>query len=132
MAWTPPDPGELRHAVRFERRPIADQAGEAGDGDGAGNYEGDRAILIDKRSVRLLPLRGGEQVQAGRLTGVDAWELVVRSCSATRLVTPGDIAVNLRAGVIAVGTEFNIRSSLDLEGKGRWLVMTLERGVAGG
>lgn len=130
--WKPPDPGELRHAVRFERRPIADQGGEDGDGDGAGNYEGERSILIGQRSVRLLPLRGGEQVQAGRLTGIDAWELVVRSCSQTRLITPGDIAVNLRPGVIAVSTEFNIRSSLDLEGRGRWLVMTLERGVAVG
>ncbi|MFZ4605156.1 MAG: phage head completion protein [Caulobacter sp.] len=124
MAWTPPDPGALRDAVRFERRPTL-----TGDGDGAGNFESDDwAVLISHRSCRLLPQRGGEQVQAARLGGVDVWELVCRSDSATRAVVVGDRAVDERDP----RRSWNIRSVLDLEGRGRWLVMTIERGGADG
>lgn len=124
MAWTPPDPGALRDAVRFERRPTL-----TGDGDGAGNFEDDSwDLLIEHRACRLLPVRGGEQVQAGRAGGIDLWELVCRRDSATAGVVAGDRAVNARD----TRQTWNIRSSMDLEGRGRWLVMTLERGVADG
>jgi hypothetical protein len=125
MAWTPPGAGELRHRVKFYRRPSLDEAGEAGDG--AGNFARDLTPLCT-RDVQLLPLRGGEEVIAGRSQGVDVWTLVVRSCSMTRRLRTDDVAEDERGSL----GKFNIRSSLDLEGRGDWLVMTLERGKAVG
>lgn len=129
MAWKPPGAGALRHSVQFLRRPLADRAGETGDGDGAGNYDGAPIVLIDQRACQLLPMRGGEEVIAGRAQGVDLWTLVVRRCAETDMITAGDIVQDRRdtRGL------FNIKGHpLDLEGRGRWLVMTLERGKAVG
>lgn len=120
MAWRPPGSGELRHSVRFERRGRASNVG--------GVVRQDWATLIPSRRARLLPLRGGEQTQADRLGGVSAWELVVRADSETRGVTTDDRVVNRRDE----RQGFAIRSILDLEGRGRWLVLTLELGADDG
>lgn len=120
MAWTPPGAGELRQRVRFEKRTSAENDG--------GIVRSDWGVLIDSRRVQLLPVRGGEATAAMRATGQDLWTLVVRSCSATRAVTTDHRVASLdQPGVV-----FDIRSVLDLEGRGRWLVMTLERGKGDG
>lgn len=120
MAWTPPGAGQLRDAVRFERKLGASNVG--------GVVKGDWAVLIERRSVLLLPERGGEAVTAARLAGQSVWTLVCRLDSATKLITADDRAVDVRDPTRV----FDIRSSLDLEGRGRWLVMTLEQGVGDG
>lgn len=125
MAWTPPGPGALKQRVDFLRRPLLDHGGETGPGDGAGNYEG-AFILVCSRSVKMGPKTGGQEIIAGRLQGVDSWELVVRSCVATRTLLPGDMVRDARD----TRQTFIIRSALDLGGRGRWIVMALERGVA--
>lgn len=121
MAWSPPGAGELRASVRFERRgPQANVGGVV--------VDGAWAVLIDRRSARLLPVRGGEQVQADRLSGVAAFELVVRSDSATRGVTTADRVVDRRDPTRV----FDIRFAEDLEGRGRWIVLQLEKGTGDG
>lgn len=127
MAWTPPGAGQLRQRAIFLRRPVQDRGGQSGDGDGAGNFEGELVELC-RRDVRLSPRMGGEEVIAGRLQGVDSWELVVRACSKTRTLGAGDVVRDARDE----RQEFNIRSALSLDAQGRWIVMALERGVAVG
>lgn len=127
MAWTPPGAGQLRQRAIFLRRPVQHRAGQSGDGDGAGNFEGELVELC-RRDVRLSPRMGGEEVIAGRLQGVDSWELVVRACSKTRTLGAGDVVRDARDE----RQEFNIRSALSLDAQGRWIVMALERGVAVG
>lgn len=115
-----PGPGELRDRVRFERR--AEQP------DGYGNTEADWAEILpgkSERYVRLLPTRGGEQVIAGRLQGVRAFDLSVSADSLTRQVGPGDRVVNVRTG-----EALNVRWAADLDGRNTWMLMQVEAGVA--
>ncbi|MBI1405704.1 MAG: head-tail adaptor protein [Caulobacter sp.] len=113
---------ELKTRVRFDRRGTA--------ADGYGNTEGDWAALFT-RQTRLRPQRGGETVQAARLAGSGAWELVCRFDSETRTVATGDRAVELLPGGVE-GRAFNIRWAEDIDGDRQWLVMMLESGVADG
>lgn len=119
MAWTPPGAGELRQKVKFQRA--------AAQGNVGGVVQTDFAdIAGSARECRLLPLRGGEQVQAARLEGVSAWELVLRADSMVRALTADDRAVNARDAAQI----FAIRSILDLDGTDAWRVITLELNVA--
>lgn len=121
MAWIPPGAGELRHSVTFWRRGPAANVG--------GVVRADWSLLVpEPRSARLLPVRGGEGVQADRIAGVSAWELVVRFDSQTRLVCTADQVID-RHDPTRV---FDIRFAEDLEGRGRWIVMQLEKGTGDG
>ncbi len=121
MAWTPPGRGELVERIRIERRtaPIED---------GYGNAEGEWATFVDSRRVRLLPVLGGEAVQADRLAGISAWIMDIPADTLVRQVTPDMRAVDIRDPERV----WNIRSSLDLEGRNCWRTMTLEMGGADG
>jgi head-tail adaptor len=115
-----PNAGELRQSVRFERRAIVE--------DGYGNERGDWEVLIDRRSAKLTPTRGGDQVVAGRQQGVAAWDLWVRFDSATRGVTTDDRVVD-RADP---ARSFNIKFIGDMDGRRRFLLMQLEAGRGDG
>lgn len=120
MAWSPPGAGQLRHKVKFQRR-------GPGSNDG-GVVKYDWLSFGSPRKCRLLPVQGRETVQADRLAGVSAWELTLRQDSTTRALTTDDRVLDARAA----GKPFAIRSILDLEGRGRWLVLTLEAGAEDG
>jgi head-tail adaptor len=120
MAIQEPSPGELRESVRFERREVV------GEGDGFGNSDGDWLPLIARRSAKLVPRTGGEQVVAERLQGVSSWDLWVRFDQATSQVEPGDRLVDRRNAARV----FNIRFCQDMTGRRRWILMQLELGVA--
>lgn len=121
MAWKPPRRSELRDRFRFERRtaPIDD---------GYGNTQSGWEPFVPARRVRLLPTLGGERVQADRLAGISAWTLDVPADRELRQVNNDCRAVDDRDP----SRTFAIRSSLDLEGRGRWLTMTLEKGGVDG
>ncbi|MFZ0267767.1 phage head completion protein [Caulobacter sp.] len=121
MAWTPPSAGELRQRVRFEAR--AQTAG-----DGYGNTEGDWEVIVSDRRVRLLPVRGGEAVQADRLAGLSAWTLDVPADTLVRTVAPQMRVVDCRDPT----RTWDVKSVLDLEGRDRWRTMTLEMGGSDG
>lgn len=120
MSWVAPQSAELRSTVRFERR--------AGQGNRGGVVKSEWQPIVSARRARLLPLRGGEVVQAARLAGQSAWELVIPFDRALAGLTTDDRAVDARDPARV----FDIRSILDLEGRSRWLVMTLEQGTADG
>ncbi len=111
--------GRRRDRVRFERRPIAQ--------DGYGNTKGsDWVVLIESRRVELLPTKGGEQIIAGRLQGVAAFDLRIPLDRAVAEVTTDDRVVDARDPK----RTFAIRFIGDLEGRRGWLLMQLEQGVA--
>lgn len=120
MAWTPPGAHELRARVRFEKRGPSQNV--------AGVVKADWVTLIDSRRARLQPLRGGEETQADRLSGLSAHELVLRLDQALLAVTTDHRVVDARDPTKV----YQIRWVGDLEGRGRWLVMTLETGTGDG
>lgn len=116
----PKGAGDLRERVKFQRRTDAD--------DGYGNVEGAWADLDVVRSCALTPTRGGEAIQAGRLSGTAAWDLWVRSDSGTRSLTTGDRAVHMRDG-----RTFNITfGPADMDGRRTWLLLQCTTGQADG
>lgn len=138
----------LRHLIRIERRgrlgqdgsPIwesddetwdedntAWQDGED-DGDGAGNYETAWRTFVGPIHAAVEPRRGGETVIAGRLQGVSAFDIWVRSTPETRLITTGDRVINARD----LTRIFAIRFIENLDVRDRYLLMQCDAGVADG
>lgn len=118
----PKGAGDLRQKVKFQRR--ADRRN-----DGYGNVEGSWVDLPIERSCSLTPTRGGESVQASRLTGSAMWDLWIRADSATRTLQVGDRVVDVRTP----GRVFNIRfGPSDMDGRNTWLFLQIEQGVADG
>ena len=120
MAATFPTAGKLRERVRFDRR--------AAQSDGMGNQAGAWSTLVSARAAQLTPQRGGEQVIANRLQGVDNFDLVVRYDSVTSAVTTDDRVVDLRNP----NRVFNILWIGNLDERKRYLWMILRQGVAEG
>ena len=110
MAWTFPHSGELRNRVRFDREAVSGNVG--------GVEQSAWASLIDCRSVKLDPTRGGDEVIAGRLEGKASYSLWVRSDSATRGLKVGDRAVDLNTGLI-----YALGEPIDPTNRRQWLLI---------
>lgn len=106
--------------MRFERLGPAANVG--------GVVRRDWLPLVARRSVRLTPLDSVEREQAGRAKAIERWELTVRMDDDVAGVTPDDRAVDRRDD----RRVFDIVGILDRTERGRWLVMTLERGAGDG
>ena len=103
--------GEFRSRVHVER-----QKKEA---DGAG---GTRSIWRRQWSdipARILPMRGGEEVKAGRLAMNSDFEITIRANPTTRLIKPTDRLVNARTGEV-----YEVKHIADLRGEDRELLLT--------
>ena len=120
MGHPGPRVGDLRERVRVEKKIRVPT------GDGAGNYEDGWQTLIDGRSARIAPTRGGEQVLAGRLAGVESYDIWVRKDAETRMITVGDRIVDTRDEARI----FNIRWIGNLDERGRFLLLQAQAGVA--
>ena len=147
MASVVPRIGDLRDRVRVERRvrlsetdsETWDQEAESwqetqddwltggGGGDGAGNYQSAWRALISNRSAKIEPTRaGGEEVIAGRLTGISAYDIWLRRDSETSKIAPGDRIIDARDE----SRIFNIRWIGNLDGRGQFLLLQCQAGVA--
>lgn len=113
--------GDLRQRVRFERRSDAD--------DGAGNTRGDWVDLDMARSCSLTPTRGGETIQAARMTGSASWDLWLRADRRLREVTTDDRVVDARDATRTFNIVFGPE---DMDGDGRWLFCQLTSGGVDG
>jgi SPP1 family predicted phage head-tail adaptor len=110
-----PGAGQLREHLSFQARAaIAD--------DGYGNREGNWVELC-KRQARVMPLTGSETVIAARLTGVQPVVITVRYDRATREITTGHRAIDLRSGAA-----YNIRSTKNTDERKRYIEITAESG----
>ena len=116
----PKGAGDLRDRVKFQRR----QAGTDEYGNAVTGWE-DLGI---ERWASLLPARGGEQTQAGRIAGKAQWDCWVRSDSHTRTITHTDRIVDARDS----SRTFNISFVGDMDGDRKWLLIQAESGVANG
>lgn len=81
--------GNLRFRVSFQKKTPQDDGGGATLGDWAQQFV---------RWAAIQPLRGGETVQAERLTGTQPVLIIVRADSETRTITTGWRAVETLPG----------------------------------
>jgi SPP1 family predicted phage head-tail adaptor len=109
--------GDLRERVSFQRRTTAD--------DGFGNtVTGDWGDLWCC-AARIMPLRGGENIVARRLSGVQPVAITVRVAAALCDLTTDDRIVDARKGTI-----YNIRSIANFDEHRQYLEILAEAGVA--
>ncbi|WP_295217325.1 head-tail adaptor protein [uncultured Brevundimonas sp.] len=102
--------GKFRDRVNAQRQTKAS--------DGYGNTIAGWAPLWSGIAAYILPLRGGEEVRAGRLISKNAFEITLRQSPTTNKLAPSDRLVNARSGVV-----YEVRNIADLKGEGRdWLV----------
>ena len=116
----PSGAGDLRQRVYFQRR-----------GEGVDDYGNPVTGWVDlgvSRACSLLPTRGGEQDQAGRIAGVASWDCWVRFDRGTRSITTGDRAVNARDAT----QTFNVAFAGDMDGRREWILLQLTEGGADG
>lgn len=116
----PKGAGDLRHRVEFQRRAEGD--------DGYGNPLQGWADLGISRACSLVPTRGGESVQAGRVAGTASWDCWVRNDSGTRSLRTGDRAIDARDP----SRTFNIVFVGDMDGDRTWLLVQLASGGPSG
>lgn len=123
----PTGPADLRQRVKFQARGVLD--------DGHGNEE-DAWTDLDPPLARwcsLTATRGGEAVQAARLSGKAMFDVWLRWDPALSVVTTAvrlveQIAVS---GGWVDGRAMNIRfGPEDMDGDRRWLLVQAESGVA--
>ena len=114
MAWKAPEIGELTNRVRIDRKVHAS--------DGMGGFSSYWETLIPALAASATPARGGEEVRAGRMSGISGFDVVVRSTSASRAINAGDRAV------LRDGRTINIKWTGDLDGRGRFLMISGEAG----
>ena len=114
---TKPRAGGLRQKLHFQRRmPREDEYGNT--------VEDFETVFTD--AAEFIPLRGGEGVQAARLTGVSPYIVRVRSSSRTREVTAAWQIVDARFGKVFAITA----PPTDPDQKNAWLDIMATDGVA--
>lgn len=111
--------GELRERLSFQRRLAVD--------DGYGNpVSGDWTEQFTC-AARIQPLKGGEGVQAARLSGTQPVILAIRLSVAARQVTTSWRAVDVRRGTI-----YNLTSLANMDERGAMLEILAVSGEADG
>lgn len=110
--------GDLRHRIAFEKR-------DAGD-DGMGNVREGWTEQFRCAASRI-PMKGGEEVMAARLESRQPFIVRVRQSTNTLRIRASWRARDARAGTI-----YNIRTISDPDGRGTWLDLLVEQGVADG
>ena len=112
--------GDLNQRIRVERKVRKES------GDGAGNYEEGWAEFIASRAARIAPTRGGEELLANRLAGVESFDIWLRKDPQTRTIVVGDRIIDARDEARI----FNIRWIGNLDERGRFLLLQAQSGVA--
>lgn len=112
-----PSAGAMRQKVYFQRRVEVE--------DDFGNTVADfQTIFTD--AAEFIPLRGGEQVTAARLTGIQPFIVRVRSSIASRAVAADWQIVDARSGVVYAITA----PPTNQDQKNAWLDMMVTQGRA--
>ena len=106
----------MRDRVSLEKREEVD--------DGYGNTVGMWVTQFERDACILLS-KGGETVIASRLQSVQPALIIVRYDAETATITAAWRLIETRSG-----TTYNIRTSADMERRGRFITMLCEAGVA--
>ncbi|MDX0065903.1 head-tail adaptor protein [Sinorhizobium meliloti] len=113
-----PSAGRMHQRLHFQKRPEGE--------DEYGNPQSGPYETVFTAAAELIPLRGGEPVQAARLVGVQPYTVRIRSCAAAREVTPSWRIVNARNA----SRVMNIRTVTNPDQKNAWLDLLVDDGVA--
>lgn len=105
----------LRDRVRLEQREELD--------DGYGNVYGAWVAKFERDACILLS-KGGETVIASRLQSIQPALIIVRFDAVTSTITADWRLIEIRSG-----TMYNIRTSADMERRGRWWTMLCDAGA---
>lgn len=108
----------MHQRLHFQKRSIVD--------DSYGNEVAGPFETVFTTAAELIPLRGGEPVQAARLVGVQPYTLRIRSCVAAREVTTSWRIVDARNA----SRVMNIRTVSNPDQKNAWLDLLVDDGVA--
>lgn len=107
---------DLRDHVSLEKREEID--------DGYGGVVGQWVPQFERNACILLS-KGGETVIAARLQSVQPALIIVRYDAETATITAAWRLIETHSGTI-----YNIRTSADMERRGRFITMLCESGVA--
>ena len=107
---------DLRDRVSLERQEEVD--------DGYGGVVGQWVTQFERNACILLS-KGGETVIAARLQSIQPALIIVRHDAETATITAAWRLIETRSGTI-----YNIRTSADMERRGRFITMLCESGVA--
>ena len=110
---------KMNDRLKFQRRTTTPDA--------YGNEEGAWADLGIERYGELKPTRGGEDVQASRLSGRTLFDFWTPADDGTTSIGPGDRAIDVRTQ-----RTFNVRFNEDMTGQNQERLIQLESGVADG
>ncbi|MDX0597154.1 head-tail adaptor protein [Sinorhizobium medicae] len=113
-----PSSGRMRQRLHFQKRPEGE--------DDYGNPQSGPYETVFTVAAELIPLRGGEPVQAARLVGVQPYTVRIRSCAAAREVTTAWRIVDARNA----SRVMNIRTVTNPDQKNAWLDLLVDDGVA--
>jgi head-tail adaptor len=118
--------GDLRYRLGFQKQSMTeDEFGNPVPGDFETQFTA---------AVYLKPLKGGEEVMAGRLAGTQTFVCRIRSYVASREITTAWRAIDARAGNDESGDPkivYQVKSPpSDPDGKLAWLEMIVEFGTA--
>lgn len=108
--------GKLRERLRVERRGKAP--------DGRGNNASVWEVIAAPRPAQVTYMRGGETVQAKKVTGTNLYMIKMRFSKALDLVRTGDRFVNDNTG-----QAYNIRLIEQKDERRRYFYFTAESGV---
>ncbi len=114
-----PSSGRMREKLHLQKR------GEDWE-DQYGNPQSGDWQTIFTAPAELVPMRGGEGVQAARLTGTQPYIVRIRSCAASREITTDWRAVDARNAKRVL----NIRTVTNPDQKNGWLELLVDEGVA--
>ncbi|MDW9523798.1 head-tail adaptor protein [Sinorhizobium meliloti] len=110
--------GRMPQRLHFQKRSIVD--------DSYGNEVAGPFETVFTTAAELIPLRGGEPVQAARLVGVQPYTVRIRSCAAAREVTTSWRIVDARNA----SRVMNIRTVTNPDQKNARLDLLVDDGVA--
>lgn len=113
MAVRMPGAGELRERVKIER-PVHTPNGRGGEVQ-------TWLVVASGVPAKITPTKGGEDVRAARLTGVNTFDVTVRQSSAL-----SDVAADMRLTDERTGKVYNIVWAANLDERGRFLTMTVK------
>lgn len=113
MAFRPPGAGELRERVKIER-PVREP-------NGRGGFVETWRVVASGVPAKISPTKGGEEVRAARLTGVNTFDVTVRLSSALSAPAADWRVTNERTGAV-----YNIVWAANLDERGRFLTMTVK------
>lgn len=106
---------DLRDRVRLEKQEEVDDGYGGITGQWVPQFERDACILLSK---------GGETVIASRLQSIQPALIIVRFDAETSTITADWRLIETRSG-----TTYNIRTSADMERRGRWWTMLCDAGA---